>query len=96
MRCVREIVRGLHDHRRIPLIFDGDGIWFIQNNPYSVIGYDESIATPNFAEYKRLKKTFELDEEDDELSLSKKLGGTRILHKGSHDIFANSETSSRI
>lgn len=92
-RCVKEIVRGLHEHRRIPLIFDGDGIWFVENNLLNVIGYREAIVTPNVREYERLCKALDIEANGDECILSKKLGGATVIRKGLQDVCANSHDS---
>lgn len=90
-RCVKEIVRSLHEHCRIPLIFDGDGIFFVENNLQNVIGYKEAIITPNLNEYKRLCNALQIDENSDLQTVSKKLGGTHLIQKGKFDICGNSD-----
>lgn len=35
-------------------MIDADGLWLVQNEPETVIGYDRAVLTPNVMEFGRL------------------------------------------
>jgi len=81
--------------RNLPIIFDGDGLWAVENNTDLVKDYPRAILTPNVNEFSRLCKKI-LDREpgktpsEDLLKeLSVKLGHVVIVQKGERDLISN-------
>ncbi|CAH0522326.1 unnamed protein product [Peronospora belbahrii] len=78
----------------LPLILDGDALYFVSLEPNIVKGYKNAILTPNAMEYARLCATTQLLPTIDVAQamkippdqLSKALGFTVIIQKGSVDV----------
>lgn len=62
-----------------------DGFCCVQNKPEIIIGYKNVVLTPNIAEFSRLCRIFDMDENSSCQNLANKLGGVMILKKGRID-----------
>ncbi|CAI5702847.1 unnamed protein product [Peronospora effusa] len=93
---VQEIVRKIIEKAKeanLPLILDGDALYFISLEPGMVKGYKNAILTPNAMEYARLCATTRLLPTIDvaqavkipPAQLSEALGFTVVIQKGSVD-----------
>jgi ATP-dependent NAD(P)H-hydrate dehydratase len=81
--------------KSIPLLFDGDGLWAVENDPSLVKGYPLAVLTPNVNEYNRLcekvlkKEAKGSNPEESVIELAKSLGNVTIVRKGEKDIISN-------
>ena len=76
----------------IPIVFDADGIFVVQNNLDLVTGFSKAILTPNFNEFSRLRDILKVAPGKDEcLNLSALLGCT-IVQKGVNDVISNGKS----
>ena len=81
----------------IPLIIDGDGLFFINTNHHLIQGHTSVILTPNAIEFQRLYKSVmgtSLDralplDPDNVVALANQLGHVTILAKAEKDVVTN-------
>ncbi len=92
-----EIIIKLVIELEIPLVIDGDGLFYINNNYQLIQGCTSVILTPNAVEFGRLFKAVmgttidrtQPPNPDDVVALAKKLGHVTILFKSEKDIITN-------
>jgi ATP-dependent NAD(P)H-hydrate dehydratase len=73
-------------------VIDGDGLWFVSQNPELVRGHDRFMLTPNFPEMTRINASLETP---GPAEAATRLGVT-ILAKGPIDIVAGGGTSTEL
>ncbi|KAI5062454.1 hypothetical protein GOP47_0022993 [Adiantum capillus-veneris] len=97
--CIKEVIKSARNEN-IPLILDGDGLFFITHHPDLVCGYPLAILTPNKNEHKHLvakmmsgpKKWQDVPDNDMEgqlKDLAKQMGGLTIIQKGKADYISD-------
>lgn len=72
-------------------VIDADGLWLVQNQPETVMGFAKAVLTPNVVEFKRLCDKLGVDQSDPKQSvqhLCRALKGPTVLEKGQVDRIA--------
>jgi len=86
--ALRAIVHAARE-RELPLVFDGDALWYVSQHPDVVRGYTKAVLTPNEMEYQRIVAAVfpDVEKKDsiDITSVAKQLGGVTVLRKGQVD-----------
>jgi len=75
--CILEEVKKLG----LPVVIDGDALYFISLDLNIIKNYKDAILTPNTVEYERLIKALDLDKDTPLDVVCKKLGNVTILKK---------------
>lgn len=73
--------------RKMPIVIDGDALWFLSSHLDLVRGYDRALLTPNVNEFRTLAKAANLPEDASVQQLSERLA-VAILQKGALDRIA--------
>ncbi|KAL0587115.1 hypothetical protein ABG067_003173 [Albugo candida] len=103
-KSVRETLRQLLPQLRsaqMPLILDGDALYFISSEPDLIKGYTHLILTPNAMEYARLCAALHIIEEADPKKaseidpaiLSERLGNPIVVRKALADSISDGVTN---
>ncbi|KAG5518985.1 hypothetical protein PMAC_002516 [Pneumocystis sp. 'macacae'] len=82
--------------RKMPIVIDADGFYCIQNKPEIIAGYSNAVLTPNIAEFSRLCRAFNINENSSCEHLANKLGGVTILKKGMVDYISNGQQTLQV
>jgi len=81
----------------IPLVFDADGLFLLQQSPELIKGYKSVILTPNAVEFDRLCTKMGIQRntnpEDEISALARAMGGPTIVQKGLIDYISNGNST---
>jgi len=83
----------------IPLVFDADGLFLLQQKPEIISGYKNVILTPNAVEFERLCSKMEIQRtkslEDEVIKLAYAMDGPTIIQKGSKDVISDGKLTAK-
>ncbi|XP_054718958.1 ATP-dependent (S)-NAD(P)H-hydrate dehydratase-like [Uloborus diversus] len=91
---IRDVIESAKS-KDVPIVFDADALFFLNNAPEVIHSYKKAILTPNKIEFGRLYKSVTKNMAEEEYSkaevqlLAELLGNVTILKKGSVDIISD-------